>query len=130
MERGFSHRVTRLLDIQHPVLLAPMDAIAGGDLAVAVTRAGGLGMIGGDYGNTEWLESKWVRARKDRTSCWSAFGQLQTCQQLNSGRPPSTGKHWPTRRRTNGQVTSLSPAARSGTWRDPWPRSVCQPEEE
>src|SRR5438132_11621904 len=38
--------VTRLLAIEHPILLAPMGSAAGGKLAAAVTNAGGLGMIG------------------------------------------------------------------------------------
>ena len=38
--------LTRLLGIQHPILLAPMGSAAGGKLAAAVTHAGGLGMLG------------------------------------------------------------------------------------
>jgi nitronate monooxygenase len=38
--------LTRLLDIQHPILTAPMSGIAGGALANAVSHAGGLGIIG------------------------------------------------------------------------------------
>ena len=38
--------LTRLLDIQHPILTAPMSGIAGGALANAVSQAGGLGIIG------------------------------------------------------------------------------------
>jgi nitronate monooxygenase len=37
--------LTRLLGIQHPILLAPMGAVAGGKLAAAVTHAGGLGLV-------------------------------------------------------------------------------------
>ena len=44
-----------LFGIEHPVLLAPMAGVSGGALAAAVSRAGGLGLIGGGYGNTEWL---------------------------------------------------------------------------
>ena len=36
--------LTRLLGIEHPILLAPMGSAAGGRLAAAVTNAGGLGM--------------------------------------------------------------------------------------
>ena len=35
--------LTALLGIKHPVLLAPMDVIAGARLTMAVSRAGGLG---------------------------------------------------------------------------------------
>jgi NAD(P)H-dependent flavin oxidoreductase YrpB (nitropropane dioxygenase family) len=41
--------LTRLLGIEHPILLAPMGSAAGGRLAAAVTNAGGLGMIGSGY---------------------------------------------------------------------------------
>lgn len=44
-----------LLGIEHPVLLAPMAGVSGGALAAAVSKAGGLGLIGGGYGNAEWL---------------------------------------------------------------------------
>jgi nitronate monooxygenase len=42
---------TRLLGITHPVVLAPMGGVAGGKLASAVSESGGLGLIGGGYGN-------------------------------------------------------------------------------
>jgi nitronate monooxygenase len=48
-------RLTELLGIEHPVLLAPMDLVAGGRLASEVTKAGGLGIIGGGYGDEAWL---------------------------------------------------------------------------
>jgi nitronate monooxygenase len=38
--------LTRLLGIEHPILLAPMGSAAGGRLAAAVTNAGGLGLVG------------------------------------------------------------------------------------
>lgn len=45
-----------LLGISTPILLAPMGDTAGGRLAAAVSRAGGLGMVGGGYAHTDWLE--------------------------------------------------------------------------
>lgn len=45
-----------LLEIEHPVLLAPMAGVSGGALAAAVSKAGGLGLIGGGYGDADWLE--------------------------------------------------------------------------
>ncbi|KAL8286434.1 hypothetical protein RQP46_004451 [Phenoliferia psychrophenolica] len=39
--------LTKLFGIKHPILLAGMNVAAGPDLAAAVTRAGGLGVIGG-----------------------------------------------------------------------------------
>jgi nitronate monooxygenase len=43
--------LTRLLGITHPIILAPMGGVAGGKLAQAVSQAGGLGIIGGGYGD-------------------------------------------------------------------------------
>ena len=37
--------LTRLLGIEHPILLVPMGSAAGGKLAAAVTNAGGLGLV-------------------------------------------------------------------------------------
>ncbi len=51
-----------LLGIQHPVLLAPMAGVSGGALAAAMSRAGGLGLIGGGYGDAEWLEREFNAA--------------------------------------------------------------------
>lgn len=42
-------RITELLGIEHPILLAPMDGVAGGALAAAVSAAGAYGQIGGGY---------------------------------------------------------------------------------
>ena len=43
--------LTVLLGIQHPILLAPMDVIAGARLTAAVSSAGGFGILGGGYGD-------------------------------------------------------------------------------
>ena len=47
--------LTALLQVRHPILLAPMDLVADGRLAAEVSRAGGLGLIGGGYGDEAWL---------------------------------------------------------------------------
>ena len=47
--------ICELLGIEHPILLAPMAGVSGGALAAAVSRAGGLGLIGGGYGDADWL---------------------------------------------------------------------------
>ena len=61
--------ITRLLDIDHPILLAPMGGIAGGALAGAVSAAGGLGLIGAGYadpsfgyGSADWIGSEFDKA--------------------------------------------------------------------
>ena len=51
-------RLTQFFEIEHPILLAPMAMISGGRLAAAVTTAGGLGLIGGGYGDAEWLQAQ------------------------------------------------------------------------
>jgi nitronate monooxygenase len=55
-------RLTQKLGIEHPVILAPMGLAAGGRLAAAVSVAGGLGLIGGGYGDAEWLEREFAAA--------------------------------------------------------------------
>lgn len=47
-----------LLGIRHPLLLAPMAGVSGGRLAAATSRAGGLGFVGGGYGDRPWLEAQ------------------------------------------------------------------------
>ena len=48
-------RLTERLGVRHPIMLAPMDIVADGRLAAAVSRAGGFGIIGGGYGDEAWL---------------------------------------------------------------------------
>lgn len=62
-------RLTERLEIKHPVLLAPMGNVSGGALAGAVTAAGGLGLIGGGYGDEEWLERQFAAAGNHRIGC-------------------------------------------------------------
>src|SRR5438270_1436689 len=58
--------LTRLLDIEHPILLAPMGSAAGGKLAAAVTNAGGLGMVGSGYANVEAIRKELCEAGNTR----------------------------------------------------------------
>lgn len=62
-------RLTEKLGIKHPILLAPMNLFAGGKLAAAVSDAGGLGIIGGGYGDADWLEQQFAAAGKARVGC-------------------------------------------------------------
>jgi nitronate monooxygenase len=62
-------RLTESLGVRHPVLLAPMAVVAGGALAGAVTAAGGLGIIGGGYGDAEWVERQFAAAGNHRVGC-------------------------------------------------------------
>jgi nitronate monooxygenase len=47
--------LTDLLETEHPILLAPMDVVSGTALVMAVSGAGGFGMLGGGYGERSWL---------------------------------------------------------------------------
>ena len=61
--------LTALLEIEHPVLCAPMGGVTGGRLAAAVSRAGGLGLIGGGYGDADWLTTEFAAAGNARVGC-------------------------------------------------------------
>jgi nitronate monooxygenase len=58
-----------------------MGGVAGGRLAAAVTQAGGLGLIGGGYGDAAWLDREFVAAGNARVGCgfitWSLAKQPQ-----------------------------------------------------
>jgi nitronate monooxygenase len=58
MDMSIGTPLTALLGIQHPILLAPMDGIAGARLTAAVSSAGGFGILGGGYGEKAWLEAE------------------------------------------------------------------------
>jgi nitronate monooxygenase len=58
--------LTRLLGIQHPILLAPMGSAAGGKLAAAVTHAGGLGMLGSGYASEAAIKKELAEAGNAR----------------------------------------------------------------
>jgi nitronate monooxygenase len=62
-------RLTERLGITHPILSAPMGFVAGGKLAAAVTAAGGLGLIGGGYGDAEWIEREFAAAGNAKVGC-------------------------------------------------------------
>ena len=51
-------RLTGFFGLSLPVIQAPMAFVAGGALAAAVSRAGGLGLIGGGYGDVSWIEAQ------------------------------------------------------------------------
>jgi len=62
-------RLNEMLDVEHPIISAPMAFAAGGHLAATITGAGGLGLIGGGYGDAEWLERQFAEARNARIGC-------------------------------------------------------------
>jgi len=84
-------RLTEKLGIQHPILLAPMGVMAGGRLAAAVTKAGGLGIIGAGYGDAEWIEKQFAAAGDARVGCgfitWSMSRDPRLLEQVLAKRP-------------------------------------------
>lgn len=65
----FTTRLTERFGLAHPIISAPMAFAAGGRLASAVTRAGGLGLIGGAYGDPDFLENQFSAAGNDPVGC-------------------------------------------------------------
>lgn len=55
-------RLTRAWNLRHPIVSAPMAFAGGGALAAAVSRGGGLGLIGGGYGDPAWLAEQFRAA--------------------------------------------------------------------
>lgn len=47
--------INNILNIQYPIISAPMGNMSGGLLATAVTKAGGLGLIGAGYCQDDWV---------------------------------------------------------------------------
>jgi len=90
---SISTRLTEILGIQHPVLLAPMDLVAGGRLAAAVSQAGGFGMIGGGYGEEGWLRREMDAAGDARVGVgfitWSMAKQPRLLDLVLERRPPA-----------------------------------------
>jgi nitronate monooxygenase len=58
--------ITSLLGMQKPLVLAPMGSVSGGALAAAVSRAGGLGLLGAGYGDADWIRREFQRAEGAR----------------------------------------------------------------
>jgi len=87
----FRTPLTDLLEIEHPILLAPMGGVAGGALAAAVSNAGGLGLIGLGYGDPDWLEREFAAAGNAPVGCgfitWSLARRPQLLQQALAHRP-------------------------------------------
>lgn len=84
-------RLTERLGIAHPILLAPMGVTSGGRLAAAVSRAGGLGIIGGGYGDADWLDRQFAAAGEARVGCgfitWSMARDPALLEQALARRP-------------------------------------------
>jgi len=52
-------RLTERLGLELPIMLAPMALAGGGELAAACAEAGAFGLVGGGYGELEWIRREW-----------------------------------------------------------------------
>ncbi|HEX9466429.1 MAG TPA: nitronate monooxygenase, partial [Alphaproteobacteria bacterium] len=66
MPASFRTALTDLFGLRHPIILAPMGAIAGGALAASVGRAGGFGLIGPGYLDDDWIDREFDAAGNQR----------------------------------------------------------------
>lgn len=84
-------RLTEFFGIEHPILAAPMALISGGRLAAAATAGGGLGLIGGGYGDADWLQREFELADGKRVGCgfitWSLARKPELLDQTLERQP-------------------------------------------
>src|SRR6201987_777448 len=84
-------RLTEFFDIEHPILAARMALISGGRLAAAATSGGGLGLIGGGYGDSDWLQRQFALAEGTRFGCgfitWSLARKPELLDQTLERQP-------------------------------------------
>ena len=62
--------LTEMFGLQHPIVLGPMGGVSGGRLAAAVSNAGGLGLVGGGYGDPVWLEAELTHVSEATRAPW------------------------------------------------------------
>ncbi len=91
MNAALSTRLTDFFGIEHPILLAPMAMVSGGRIAAAVTSAGGLGLIGGGYGDADWLDREFDQADPAMVGCgfitWSLAQKPELLEQVLDRQP-------------------------------------------
>ena len=62
--------LTEMFGLQHPIVLGPMGGVSGGHLAATVSNAGGLGLVGGGYGDPSWLRAELSRVKEETRRPW------------------------------------------------------------
>lgn len=62
--------LTEMFGLEHPIVLAPMGGVSGGRLAAAVSNAGGLGLVGGGYGDRAWLRAEVACVKHETERPW------------------------------------------------------------
>jgi nitronate monooxygenase len=79
------------MGLRHPIVCAPMAFAAGGRLAAAVSAAGGLGLIGGGYGDAGWITQQFREAGNQPVGCgfitWSLAKQPALLDLALSNKP-------------------------------------------
>ena len=70
MAMALSTAFTKLFGVQHPIALAPMGGSAGGALTAAVSRGGGLGLLGSGNGERDWLARELAIVTEQTTAPW------------------------------------------------------------
>ena len=64
--------LTEMFGLKHPIVLGPMGGVSGGALAAAVSNAGGLGLVGGGYGEPAWLRTELSHVQQATQRPWGA----------------------------------------------------------
>ena len=77
-----STRFTRLLNVRYPIVSAPMAFAGGGKLAAAVSHAGGLGLVGGGYGEQAWLKEQFDAVHDEQVGVGFITWSLQRSPSL------------------------------------------------
>jgi nitronate monooxygenase len=84
-------RLTDKLGLKHPIFSAPMALAAGGRLAAAVSRAGGLGFVAGGYGDPVWLARELAEAGDAAIGCglitWALRDKPEALEQVLAHKP-------------------------------------------
>lgn len=62
--------LTEMFGLTRPIVLGPMGGVSGGRLAAAVSNAGGLGLVGGGYGDPAWLRTELSRVKEETSRPW------------------------------------------------------------
>ena len=62
--------LTEMFGLQRPIVLGPMGGVSGGHLAATVSNAGGLGLVGGGYGDPAWLRTELSRVKEATRLPW------------------------------------------------------------
>ena len=69
-----------------------MGFAAGGKLAASVSAAGGLGLIGGGYGDEKWLREQFAAVGDHDVGCGFITGSLKTQPDLLAGHCQGTSE--------------------------------------